>query len=360
MKPSPIELQTFPCLTRREFMRGAFGGMLAGVFFPMLGNCTRQNRHAEAFIAGVESYAADIASVILSGLRELKIGTEEIRGKRILLKPNLIEPHRGADHINTHPLVVRGVAEAFLKMGARNILVAEGTGHNRDTLMVLEESGIGDVLREDRIPFVDLNVEAGYLVRNAGGHTRIATFTFPLALRQVDWIVSVAKMKTHHWAGVTLSMKNMFGVMPGICYGFPKNLFHWEGIDKSILDINATVRPHFAIVDGIVGMEGDGPIMGEPRKAGVLVMGRNLPAVDATCARIMGIEPRKIAYLAAASGWLGTIREADIHQRGEAIASVRTNFALVGKIDAHRGIRLSYGSPEKFLDQWFRNEKLKG
>jgi uncharacterized protein (DUF362 family) len=309
--------------------------MLAGTFFPMLANCTRQNRHAEVFIAGVESYAADIASAVLSGLRELKIGMEEIRGKRILLKPNLIEPYRGAEHINSHPL-----AEAFLRMGARNILVAEGTGHNRDTLMVVEESGIGDVLREDRIPFVDLNYETGYSVKNIGGHTRISTFTFPLALRGADWIVSVAKMKTHHWAGVTLSMKNLFGVMPGIYYGFPKNLFHWEGIDKSILDITATVRPHFAIVDGIVGMEGDGPIMGEPRKAGVLVMGRNLPAVDATSARIMGIDPYKIAYLAAASGWLGTIRDTDIQQRGEAIASVRTDFALVERIEAQRGLRL--------------------
>ena len=341
MKRFSIETQPVPCLTRRQFMRGALGGMLAGTFIPMLENCTRRNRHAEAFIARVGSYEADIASVVLSGLRELKVGVEEIRGKRILLKPNLIEPHRGAEHINTHPLVLRGIAEAFLQMGARNILVAEGTGHNRDTLLVMEESGLGEVLREDRIPFLDLNYETSYSVKNAGGHTRISTFTLPLALRQADWIVSVAKMKTHHWAGVTLSMKNLFGVMPGIYYGFPKNLFHWEGIDKSILDITATVRPHFAIVDGIVGMEGDGPIMGEPRKAGVLVMGRNLPAVDATSARIMGIDPCKIAYLAAASGWLGTIRETDIHQRGEAIASVRTDFALVEKIEAQRGLRLA-------------------
>src|SRR4030066_1543585 len=154
MKPSLIEPQTFPCLTRRQFMRGAFGGMLAGAFFPMLANCTRQNRHAEVFVAGVENYADDIASAVLSGLRGLEVRAEEGRGKRILLKPNLIEPHRGAEHINTHPLVVRGAAEAFLRMGARNILVAEGTGHNRDTLLVVEESGLGEVLREDRLPSV--------------------------------------------------------------------------------------------------------------------------------------------------------------------------------------------------------------
>ena len=128
--------------------------------------------------------------------------------------------------------------------------------------------------------------------------------------------------------------------MPGIYYGWPKNLFHWEGIDKSILDINETVKTDFAIVDGVIGMEGDGPIMGTPKQAGLLVMGRNAPSVDATCARIMGIDPHKVSYLEAASGRLGPIRESSIIQRGEAIASLRTDFSLVEKIDAHRGLRL--------------------
>ncbi len=171
-------------------------------------------------------------------------------------------------------------------------MVAEGSGHCRDTLRLLEETGIMDVLAEDRIPFVDLNYDDIYTVPNAGGHSRLKTLTLPLTLRKVDWIVSMAKLKTHHWAGVTLSMKNLFGLMPGSFYGWPKNVLHHAGIEDCILDINATVRPHFAIVDGIVGMEGDGPIMGTPKAAGVIVMGRNFPAVDATCARIMGIDPQ--------------------------------------------------------------------
>jgi uncharacterized protein (DUF362 family) len=280
-------------------------------------------------------------SVVFAGFKALGVKELEIRGKRILLKPNLVEPHPGAGHINTHPLVIRGAAEAFLRAGASKVLVAEGPGHTRDSLLMLEESGLGEVLREDRIPFVDLNYISGYTVENAGHRTRLRTLTLPVALREVDWVVSVAKMKTHHWAGVTLSMKNLFGVMPGIYYGWPKNLFHWEGIDKSILDINETLKPHFAIVDGVVGMEGDGPIMGTPKRAGVIVMGRNLPAVDATCARIMGIDPHKVSYLASASDRLGPIRDSVIRQRGEAIASVRTDFTLVEKIEAHKGLRLS-------------------
>ncbi|HKY56202.1 MAG TPA: DUF362 domain-containing protein, partial [Anaerolineales bacterium] len=167
------------------------------------------------------------------------------------------------------------------------------------------------------------------------------TLTFPALFKEVDWIVSVAKMKTHHWTGATLSMKNLFGVMPGIYYGWPKHMLHMAGIQNSILDINATLKPHFAIVDGIVGMEGDGPIMGDPKKAGVLVMGRNLPAVDATCCRIMGIDPYKVSYLERADNWLGPISEAAIEQRGETIASVRTDFNLIESIPAHRGLRLA-------------------
>ena len=80
--------------------------------------------------------------------------------------------------------------------------------------------------------------------------------------------------------------------------------------------------------------------MDTPKQAGVLVMGRNLPAVDATCARIMGTDPHKVSYPAAASGQLGPIRDSDIRQWGEAITSVRTDFASMEKIAAYKGLRL--------------------
>jgi uncharacterized protein (DUF362 family) len=326
--------------TRREVLSSALGGVVASSGISFLAGCTRRNRTVEAFIAKLANYESDIASVVLAGFKELGVKEAEIQGKRILLKPNLVEPHMGAGHINSHPLIIRGAAEAFLRAGASKVLVAEGPANPRDSLLVLEESGLGEVLREDRIPFVDLNYDAGYIVQNAGRNTRLPTMTMPVTLRKADWVVSVAKMKTHHWVGVTLSMKNLFGVMPGIFYGWPKNVFHWEGIEKSILDINETLKPDFAIVDGVVGMEGDGPIMGTPKHAGVLVMGRNLPAVDATCARIMGVDPHRVPYLAMSSNKIGPIQESSIIQRGEAVASVRTDFALAEKIDAHRGIRL--------------------
>jgi uncharacterized protein (DUF362 family) len=144
-----------------------------------------------------------------------------------------------------------------------------------------------------------------------------------------DVLISLPKLKTHHWAGATLSLKNLFGTLPGICYGWPKNELHYIGIPKSIVELSRVFHRSFAIVDGIIGMEGNGPIQGTPKPVGVLVMGSDLPAVDATCCRIMGIDPARVEYLQMAADRLGVTEEARIEQRGEAIRRVRTNFQLI-------------------------------
>ena len=123
-------------------------------------------------------------------------------------------------------------------------------------------------------------------------------------------VISLPKLKTHHWAGATLSLKNLFGTLPGICYGWPKNELHWRGIDNSIVDIALTRTPDLAIVDGIIGMEGDGPLNGTAKHMGVLVMGNDLLAVDATCCRLMELDPERIGYLVLgrAGSWAGSRR----------------------------------------------------
>ena len=331
---------TTACWTRRAFLGAALAAGVCGVSGYWLLSQPQSRKKQATYIERVNSYGGDLVGVIRSGLQALGISGDEIRKKRILLKPNLVETFPNATHITTHPAVVHGAIEAFLALGAEQVLVAEGPGHCRDSLLLLEESRLVEVLEEDHIRFVDLNYDETYAASNAGSYSRLKTFVFPETLHKVDWIVSIPKMKTHHWAGVTLSMKNMFGVMPGSFYGWPKNVLHWAGINETILDIYATLQPHLAIVDGVVAMEGDGPVMGDPRQVNVLVMGRDFPAVDATCARIMGINPYKISYLSRADRFLGTIREKDIQQRGESIASVRSDFALMEHIPALRGIRL--------------------
>lgn len=328
--------------TRREFIKlTAAAGVAAAGSFAFGRLITKREVKTKVFVASLSAYSKGIKEAILDGFRELGISAAAIEGKRILLKPNLVEPHRQCEHINTHPLVIRGAAEAFLFLGASEVFVAEGDAIRRDSLLALEESGLADILNQDKIPFVDLNESSVIKVPNSGNKSGLQSLYLPNEISRADIIVSLAKMKTHHWAGVTLSMKNLFGLMPGIVYGWPKNLFHWAGIHECIYDINATVKPHFAIVDGIVAMEGDGPIMGDPVQANVMVMGTNLAAVDASCARIMGINPHKIPHLSYASGRIGSIHEASIEQRGENIYAVRKDFKLLENISAHKGLRLS-------------------
>jgi uncharacterized protein (DUF362 family) len=327
--------------TRREFLSALVaGGVIATAGLLLFRYFRKKETKTETFIASVSEYGEELRKYILNGFQELKITEAGVAGKRVLLKPNLVEPHSGVSPINTHPMVIRAAAEAFLHLGAAEVFVAEGAGHRRDSLLVLEESGLADVLYDDKIPFIDLNTGPVIRVKNSSKRSKLGDLILPKELVHADFVVSLAKMKTHHWTGVTLSMKNMFGVMPGIVYGWPKNVLHWAGIAGSILDINATVKPHLAIVDGIVGMQGDGPIMGTSVQSNVLVMGRNFPAVDATCARIMGINPNKIPYLKGASGWLGAIRQKNIKQTGENIESVRKDFQLFDYIPSHKSIRL--------------------
>jgi uncharacterized protein (DUF362 family) len=313
---------------RRTFLKGAAGLLTTGVAAKLFWEYQEAWQRASAFIASAPSYDTDLETIIRRALQELGIGRDWIKDKSVMLKPNLVEPSVEAPHVNTHPAVVRAAAEVFRGWDAREVFVAEGQGHCRDTYWVLEQSGLGRMLEEEKIEFVDLNHDDVFSAPNRLGISSLRELMLPQSLRRADLVVSMPKMKTHHLAGVTLSMKNLFGVMPGICYGWPKNLLHYAGIGEAILDITAAVRPQLAILDGIVGMEGDGPIMGSPIASGVLVLGTNLLAVDATAARLMGLNPRSISYLSRASGIFGPIAEAHIGQIGERIAESSKNYAL--------------------------------
>lgn len=319
--PSPFEL------TRRALLK-------ALPFTAALAACGRPPYRSADFAALGQSavallpaatYAVDLADVISRGLRLLGI---DVRDRSVLLKPNLVEYESGTI-INTHPLVVAGAATAFRRAGAREVIVAEGPGHRRDMEYLLVATGLYDHLNELRLPFVDLNLADVQLTPLRTRFMGLDELALPVDLLRADFIVSLPKLKTHHWAAMTASMKNFFGVVPGAVYGWPKNILHFHGIENSILDLVATIRPHFAIVDAVVAMEGDGPIMGTPRQTGFLAMGADPVAVDATCARLIGLDPVRMPYLEQASRFLGNIDPARIDQRGERMDRYQTRFALL-------------------------------
>ena len=283
-------------------------------------------------IAAVNDYEADLLAVLKKQFEHYRPHVP-MAGKRVVLKPNLVEWHRDKV-INTDPRFVSAVIELCKSEGASEIIVAEGPGHWRNVEFLVEESGMGEVLRKHGVRFVDLNHDEPVKVMNLGRHTGLEYLYLTRTVTTADVFISLPKLKTHHWAGATLSLKNLFGTLPGICYGWPKNELHWRGIPNSIIDIALTQSPHLAIVDGIIGMEGDGPLNGKARHMGAIVMGIDLVAVDATCCRLIGLPPERLPTLMlGASRRLGRIKEAEIPQLGEPIAKLAQGWEWPPKVE---------------------------
>ena len=312
-------------LTRRHFFFGALA---------LSSSCRRtviRNQRTRVSIVRAGSYSRDLESLIRHILLEHRL---QVTGKTILLKPNLVEFDSSAP-VNTHPVFVAAVAAAFRALGASEVRIAEGPGHRRTTLDLASSSGYFTAVEKFERIFTDLNVDEVSRVPILRPFSTLSELYLPQTSLACDLLVSLPKMKTHHWTGATLAMKNLFGVVPGAVYGWPKNLLHWAGIDECVADLHYLFPRQFCLVDGIEGMQGNGPILGTRIRSGVIVAGAHPPSVDATCCRIMQIDPEKVRYLqlvARRSGW----NFDSIDQIGESVRSVTTRFALIPPLERFR------------------------
>jgi uncharacterized protein (DUF362 family) len=255
-------------LSRRRFLGGAASTAV-------LGSCSRTAPElvepARVSIVRAPGYDAELLSLVRGLIVDHGL---EVRNKRVVLKPNLVE-FDPSTPINTNPVFVEAVLEAFRSLGAADVRIAEGPGHRRGTLDMADQAGYFHASPGFESIFTDLNLDAVTEVPLKVRHSKIDSLYLPNTVLGCDLLVSLPKLKTHHWVGATLSMKNLFGLVPGGVYGWPKNNLHWNGINESIADLHGTTPSQFAIVDGIVGMEGNGPIQGTPKAAGVIVAGND-------------------------------------------------------------------------------------
>jgi len=320
-------------LNRRQFLIGAGAAAVAPYFVrgwaqssPWEKTAYRKQERSRVAILSAKSYDIPLKDTILRGIKPFGL---DLQGKKVVLKPNLVE-YDPAGVINTHPAVISATIEAFRSLGAREVVVAEGPGHRRDNEYLLTASGLYAMLKDHGARYVDLDTDDVRPFQLRSHFTSFPHLYFPETVLQADLLVSMPKLKTHHWAGVTLSLKNMFGLMPSAVYGWPKNPLHWAGIHNSILDINSTLPiPQFAIVDSIIGMEGNGPIQGTAKHCGALIFGNDLVAVDATAARLMQIDPSKVSYLAKAEQFLGNMAQEKIVQVGESLSAYQQDFSVM-------------------------------
>lgn len=259
-------------------------------------------------ILHADRYSDHLDELIYQGLRLFNL---DVRGKSVLLKPNIVE-YIPEKPVNTDAHLIGATVEAFLRLDAASVIVGEGPGHHRDTYLLVHETGLADQLSQRNIRFTDLNRDELIKTKLQANYSGLRHLWLPRTVLSSDFIVSMPKVKTHHWTGVTLSMKNMFGIVPGTRYGWPKNILHWAGIHESILDICATVRAHFVIADAIVAMEGDGPLNGTARPLNVVLLSDDPVAADSSLARLIDIEPAHVKHICEAGRFIGNAHDSAI------------------------------------------------
>jgi uncharacterized protein (DUF362 family) len=264
---------------------------------------------------------------LLSCLRELweQNDMPEVRGKRVLIKPNLVDSVEN-QQITTAPEVIGAVADLLFEKGVGQVTVGDGSAFRREISPVVESSGLGAVMRARNLNFVDLNYDDPQPVPVNDKWLRGSpVFWLPRHVIEADLIVSVPKLKTHHWSGVSLSLKNLIGVVPGARYGWPKNIVHINGISQSILGIYQLLPPVVSVIDGIVGMQGDGPLFGKPVAHGLLAVGRDPVAVDTTCIGVIGMSMESVPHLKLAA-WAGVGQSNHIEVRGVSRESMQRHY----------------------------------
>ena len=278
---------------------------------------------------------------------------------RVAIKVNLTggtssRPVPGATPIEsfvTHPEVVRALGEAVREAGARELLIVEAVYEQAS----YTQWGYHDVARALGATLIDLNDPHPYgefaSVPVGKGWLMYERFSLNHLLQEVDTFISVAKLKCHQIAGVTLSMKNLFGLAPLQLYRRSpqdtyRSAFHGDApetgarVPRIVLDLNRARLIHLALLDGIKTVEGgEGPWIAAmaPVAAGVLIAGKNPVATDAVAAAVMGFDPRGSRPNApflngdnhiamAADLGLGTNRLEEIAVVGARIDDVRQQF----------------------------------
>jgi len=217
---------------------------------------------------------------------------------RVLIKPNLFRPEPSGRGLTTDCRVTEAVAKVVLEQGPKSVIIGEGSGAGYDfdgshsTEEAFRVSGTADVARRLGIELCNLNRDAFVEVKIDNPYVMDRVRVARTALES-DVIISVPVLKTHNRTLVTLSLKNMKGVMPGA----EKRKSHRLGLDKAIADLNSVVRPSFVVVDVLAGMQGLWDYPQDRFELGLVMAGRDPVVVDTAGTYLMGFDPAQVMHL---------------------------------------------------------------
>lgn len=245
-------------------------------------------------------------------------------GQTVVIKPNLVSPGK-ADRagVTTDVRVVAALVRHIQRQAKCKIILAEGAAAGyeppkRPSLEPFLQNGYGELVEKYGVELRDLNADKRVKVKGILGFD---DYEMPRTIMSCDVLICVPVMKSHELTGVSLGMKNLFGLLP-----LPKMRFHAK-INEVLCDLVSMRRPDLTVVDGLMGTEGQGPVNGRPVKMDLILAGRDIVAVDAVTTAVMGYEPWRIRHLAMAGEHnLGEMNLKKIAIKGQAIESVRRPF----------------------------------
>jgi uncharacterized protein (DUF362 family)/Pyruvate/2-oxoacid:ferredoxin oxidoreductase delta subunit len=211
-------------------------------------------------------------------------------GQRVHVKPNLLSAKPPERAITTHPTVTAIVVKIAMENGAIVAIGDSPGGAVKGVARALEQTGTRQAAIDVGAEIA--NFETGGVVPRKG---RDRTFQVLRHIAEADAWISVPKLKTHVLTRMTGAVKNTFGVIPGL----RKSEYHKEAptqkeFSSLIVDLYSVAKPNLIVMDAVVAMEGDGPASGDPRYVGFIIASDDAVAIDAVCARIMGLKPDEV------------------------------------------------------------------
>jgi len=247
-------------------------------------------------------------------------------GANVLIKPNLVWPSTPESGTTTGPRICKAIADMVKEKGAKPF-IGDSSLIAADTEKAIQIAGYGK-LREEGYEVVDLKNKGIEMVKvTVPKGKAMKEVSLPKMVLDADAVISVPKMKTHDCAKVTLALKNMKGVLPD---AYKRKIHHVFGIFQGVADLCTLIKPDFAVVDGIIGMEGLGPGDGDPVEMDLIIAGKDPVAVDTITALVMGFQPEEEGCIAAsAKAGIGTNKLEEIDVVGEPVAKVQRRFKTV-------------------------------
>jgi uncharacterized protein (DUF362 family)/NAD-dependent dihydropyrimidine dehydrogenase PreA subunit len=214
------------------------------------------------------------------------------KNKKVLLKPNLVvEKSKHLEATITNKAIIEAICK-ILKKNNCKIFIGESSFTN--TVDCFKKSGLNEFAKKYNAKIVIF--EQSKLIKIKNEHARIL-HSFPVSkiLKEVDLIINLPKLKTHLLTKYTGAVKNLYGVIPGgLKQRLHKKAQGGKHFSNMLLDIYEGILPQLNIMDGIVGMEGQGPIAGTPVKSKFILCSKNAIALDIACSRLIGLNPKKV------------------------------------------------------------------